>query len=89
MRCEAGAGWGVNVMNGISPPHVQANIQVCFICMEIGEYELNLGAAFSWLFTYLSPYFSLFAFPVITYVFLTSTHIRCALIDSGPGVNFE
>lgn len=46
MSCGASAGWGVNVMNGISYPHVQANTQVCFICMEVEGYEQQRECCF-------------------------------------------
>lgn len=42
----AGAGWRVNVMNGISYPHVQASTQACFICMEVEGYEQQLECSF-------------------------------------------
>lgn len=75
-------------MNGISYPHVQVNIQVCFICMEVEGYEQQRECCFLFII-HLVLYFAVFAFPVITYVLLTSTHFGCALTDPASGVNFE
>lgn len=59
ISCGAGAGWGVNVMNGISYPHVQASIQVCFICMEVEGYKQQLECCFLFIIHLVKSLFCL------------------------------